>query len=89
MIWKIVASWRTPSVGIAVLNYEAHESAGTQRIERGRIKLSLTFKNGGAPLGNLGYKSGWKRTLTDPPTNDQKFSGCAFCQSYQILSIIW
>ena len=54
--------------------------------EQRLIKRLRTFVKGGDPFGKTGSPL---TTPTEPPVNDQKFAGLAFCQSYQSLSIIW
>ena len=54
--------------------------------EQELIKRLRTFMKGGPPFGNTGSPLA---TATDPPVNDQKLTGLAFCQSYQSLSTIW
>ena len=86
MAWKMVASWRIPSVGICVPNYEAQSLQ--LKIQGPEANPALTFKKGGPPTGNWAYNPGWEWALTAPPIKDQKFSWRAFCQSDQILSTI-
>ena len=54
--------------------------------EQGLIKRLRTFTKGGPPFGKTGSPG---LTPTEPPANDQKLAGLAFCQSYQSLSTIW
>jgi len=54
--------------------------------EQGLIKRLRTFMKGGPPVGKTGSPLGM---ATEPPANDQKLAGLAFCQSYQSLSTIW
>jgi len=76
--------------GILVHNTICRDRCGKLRegssTEQGLIKRLRTFTRGGAPFGKTGSPL---TTATEPPVNDQKLAGLAFCQSYQSLSIIW
>ena len=78
----MVYSFKIPSVGIGVENYEGF----VNRI--GLIKRLRTFMRGGAPFGKAGSGIKFLTTATEPPVNDQKLAGLTFCQSYQSLSTI-
>ena len=54
--------------------------------EQGLTKRLRTFMKGGPPFGKTGLPLA---TATEPPVNDQKLAGLAFCQSYHSLSTIW
>ena len=65
---------------------ELRKDSLTEQVADKRLR---TFMRGGAPFGQAGSTTKLLTTATEPPVNDQKLAGLAFCQSYQSLSIIW